>query len=103
MSKTTLRNISPGPRGVRTTAGDLVMIEKGDSAELDLDAAEKKDAEASGYFVFDSAAEADPNDLNAMKKADLLAIAEAEGVAIETDDNRADLISKIEEKRAASA
>lgn len=37
--------------------------------------------------------------LSSMSKADLIATAEAEGVAIETDDNKADLISKIEKAR----
>lgn len=41
----------------------------------------------------------DAGSLRSMKKADLLATAEAEGVAIETDDNREDLIRKIEESR----
>jgi hypothetical protein len=98
-----IRNISEGPRGVYNADGGLVMIEKGETAELDISAAERKDAEASGYFLFGDAAEADPNDLNALKKADLLAIAEAEGVAIETDDNRSDLIRKIEEARATAS
>lgn len=101
MAKTTIRNIARGARGVRTTDGELVMIERGESAELDLSAAERKDAEATGYFVFGDAAEADPGDLNALKKADLIAIADAEGVAYETDDNRSDLIRKIEERRSA--
>lgn len=100
MAKTSIRNISAGPRGIYNADGQLVMVEKGETAELDLSAAERKDAETSGYFVFGDAAEADPNDLNILKKADLLAIAEAEGVAVETDDNRSDLIRKIEEKRA---
>lgn len=100
MAKTTLRNSSPGARGVRTVGGDLVMIEKGESAELDLDADELADAKQTGYFTFGAAAEADPDDLNVLKKADLVTIAEAEGVMIETDDNRSDLIRKIKEKRA---
>lgn len=101
MAKTTIRNIAPGARGVRDTDGNLVMIEPGQSAELELSVDERKDAEAGGSFIFGDAAEADPNDLNALKKADLLAIAEAEGVAVETDDNRSDLIRKIEENRSA--
>lgn len=100
MAKTSIRNISQGPRGIYGADGQLVMIEKGESAELDVSASERKDAEANGYFVFGDAAEADPDDLQSLKKADLVAIAEAEGVAIETDDNRSDLIRKIEEGRA---
>jgi hypothetical protein len=101
MAKVSIKNIARGARGVRTAAGELVMIEPGASAELDLAASERKDAEATGYFLFGDAAEADPDDLNALKKADLVAIAEAEGVAYETDDNRADLIRKIEEARGS--
>lgn len=41
----------------------------------------------------------DAQSLRSMKKADLVSLAEAEGVAIETDDNREDLIRKIEEAR----
>lgn len=103
MAKAKLRNIALGARGVHTTDGSLVMIEKGETAELDLSDSELRDAKATGYFAFGDAADADPDDLNALKKADLLAIAEAEGVTIETDDNRSDLIRKIEEVRAANA
>lgn len=98
MAKVSIKNIAPGARGVRDTDGNLVMIEPNATAELDLSAGERKDAEASGYFLFGDAADAG-DDLNALKKADLVAIAEAEGVGIETDDNRSDLIRKIEEKR----
>lgn len=103
MAKTSIRNIALGARGVYGSDGQLVMIEPGETQELDLTAAERKDVEASGYFLFGDAAEADPDDIKALKKADLLAIAEAEGVAVETDDNRADLIEKIEAARGEKA
>lgn len=37
--------------------------------------------------------------LSSMTKAELVATAEAEGVKIETDDNKADLVAKIEKAR----
>lgn len=86
MAKVT--NISTGPRGAYAK-GVLVMAEPGQTIEAD-DYADE-------WF---RKGDVDPDDLSALKKADLLAIAEAEGVAIETDDNRSDLIRKIEEARA---
>lgn len=43
--------------------------------------------------------ESEGDDLSKLKKAELLEIAEAEGVEVETDDNKADLVRKIEAAR----
>lgn len=105
MAKTTIRNNAPGARGVRDNSGNLVMIEAGQSADVELSEDEKKDAEATGYFAFGSDAEAIEDagdDLSKLSNSRLRAIAEAEGIAVETDDNKADLVRKIEEARAAS-
>lgn len=56
MAKVTITNTSDGPRGVRTEDGELVMIEPRETQEIELTASEKKDAEATGYFVFGEAA-----------------------------------------------
>ncbi len=79
-----ITNISNGPRGAYAD-GQLVMAEAGETIEAD-DFAPEWFAERAGS-------------LSALKKADLVAIAEAEGVTVKTDDNRSDLIRKIEEKR----
>lgn len=112
MAKTNIKNTAPGARGIYTDDGQLVMLEPGESRSLDVNAAELKDAKASGHFKIGGQAADDADDaddeageesIGALKKADLVAIAEAEGVAIETDDNRADLIRKIEEAREEKA
>lgn len=56
MAKVTITNTSPGSRGVRTDDGELVMLEPGETRDLDLSASEKKDAEATGDFEFGQAA-----------------------------------------------
>lgn len=55
----------------------------------------------SGEFGRKSAGGAPENKaaLSGMTKAELVETAEAEGVAIETDDNKADLVRKIEKAR----
>lgn len=84
MAKVT--NISNGPRGAYAD-GLLVMADPGQTIEAD-DYAEEWFAAGEGG-------------LSSMKKADLVAICDAEGIAYESDDNRADLIAKIEEARGA--
>lgn len=44
---------------------------------------------------------AEGSSLSAMTKAELLDVAKAEGVAVESDDNKADLVAKIEKARKA--
>lgn len=110
MAKTAIRNISPGPRGVRTVDGDLVMIERGASVELELSAAEKKDAEATGYFEFASSGSkakggevpAGDKPLAKMNKAELLDVAKAENVEVKDGATNKDLVEAIEKARAAA-
>lgn len=45
-------NISPGPRGVNSTSGP-VLLGPGESQDVELDAAEFKVAKATGWFGFD--------------------------------------------------
>lgn len=89
MAKVT--NISTGPRGAYLK-GQLVMAERGQTIEAD-DYADE-------WFA---AGDVDPDDIGSLKKADLIAIADAEGVAYESNDNRSDLVGKIEAHRAAAA
>lgn len=83
MAKVT--NISNGPRGAYQ-AGQLVMADPGQTIEAD-DFADEWFAEGE-------------QSLSSLKKADLAAICDAEGVAHDDGDSRADLIAKIEAKRA---
>jgi hypothetical protein len=84
MAKVT--NISNGPRGAYLD-GVLVMADPGETIEAD-------------DFNEDWFGEG-AQSLSSMKKADLAAIADAEGIAHDDSDSRADLIEKIEAKRAA--
>jgi len=79
-------NISNGPRGAYNE-GVLVMADPGQTIDAD-DFADEWFAEGAVS-------------LSSMKKADLTAICDAEGVAYDDSDSRADLIEKIEAKRAA--
>lgn len=45
-------NISPGPRGINTTSGP-VLIDKGETREVDISAAEFSVSKATGWFGFD--------------------------------------------------
>jgi hypothetical protein len=106
MATTKIRNIAPGARGLRGSDGRLVMIEPGETVELELSSSDRKDAEGSGYFAFGGDADAleqadETDDLSKLTNKQLHAIADAEGVPVETDDNKADLVRKIEEARAA--
>ena len=56
MAKTLVTNVSTGARGIRNADHSLVMIERGQSAEVDLSDKERKDAEETGYFEFGKAA-----------------------------------------------
>ena len=45
-------NISPGPRGLNSTSG-LVMLEKNETREVEISSAELKVSKATGWFAFD--------------------------------------------------
>jgi predicted Zn-dependent protease len=107
MAKTTVHNISTGARGIRDVNGTLVMIERGQSAEVDISAEEKSDGKATGWFKFGGAAasaddgEEEGKPLSRMNKTELLETAEAEGVEIEEGATNAQIVEAIEKKRAA--
>lgn len=85
----TVTNNAPGPRGINLKDGTTRYLEPGETAEVDYEGA-----------LYDGLVEG-AGGISSLKKADLIAIADAEGVAYETDDNRSDLIAKIEAHRAA--
>lgn len=108
MTKTTVRNIAQGPRGLYDAKAGYVELAVGETRDVDLEGAERTSAEATNYFAFGAEAKAEPEAEGGdatlpTKKADLIALAGTEGVAIETDDNVADLKRKITEARAAKA
>lgn len=88
---------------------DVLVREGRVTAVADDDPKQPATAEAGegGEAEPSAAEEAEENNeqpsLDGMTKAELVTQAEAEGVAIETDDNKADIISKIEAKRAGGA
>ena len=93
---TTVTNIAAGDRGIWTTKG-LVMLAPGQSEDLDL----AKGADEGEWFKFGGAAAKDQDDdelpgLAGKNKDELIAIAEAEGVALEDDMTNKDIRSAIE-------
>lgn len=105
MTKVTVRNTSPGFRGLNTETG-YVELPAGGSAEVELSAAERKSAEKAGYFEFGGSAPADDEGgdkaLADMTKAELEATATAEGVDISGAKNNAERVAAIETARAAA-
>jgi hypothetical protein len=83
MAKVT--NISNGPRGAYLK-GALVMADPGETIEAD-DYAEE-------WFS--------QGGVDSMSKAELRQHMDERGIAYETDDNKADLLRKIEEANAAA-
>ena len=109
------RNTTKGARAIHLTNGThklvepgcTVQVEPGKVSRLAPGLVECDDPSSEVPPVPDELAEAiegggeseKPEVSDRMKKDELLAIAEAEGVTIETDDNKADLIRKIEAAR----
>lgn len=89
---TSVRNISIGPRGIRTADGALVMLERGELRDLDL--ADGELDEDSEWFEFDAGEPVE--DLKAMTVAELKAIAEAENVDLGDATRKADIVAAIE-------
>jgi hypothetical protein len=87
---TKITNTASGARGVRTDQG-LVMVEPGQTVDVEL---------AKNEELYEGLAEG-AGGIDSMKKADLIAICDAEGIAHDDSDSRADLIAKIEAARAA--
>lgn len=85
---TNVKNISTGPRGIRTTDRGLVMLEAGESADLDL--AKGEDNEE--WFSFD----AGEKGLADHTVAELREIAEQEGIDIGDATKKADIVAAIE-------
>lgn len=103
--KVSVKNTSGGPRVLNGLNGP-VLTHAGETTEgVEISDAELKIARELGYFEFDGKG-ADGSDgeksLDKHTKAELIEIAEAEGVSVETDDNKADLVRKIEEARAST-
>ena len=73
--------------------------EKGDSATYSEADAKRLEGYGAVKIIGGKAPESEGPSLASMTKAELLDVAKAEGVAIETDDNNADLVRKIEKAR----
>lgn len=106
---TKVTNTSNGPRGIHNASGDVVMLEAGQSADIDL-----ADGEDEGeWFSFgDDPLDHDGNGkkggakfpgLTGKTKDELLAIAADEGVTVEDDATNDDIKSAIELSREEKA
>lgn len=105
-------NITSGPKGIRSSTGAVVMLEAGESSDIDL-----ADGEDEGeWFKFDDhpldhdgngepggSKPKDPPSLTGKNKAELLAIAADEGVTVEDGATNADIVSAIELAREEAA
>lgn len=83
-------NIDKGPRGIRNGSGVVVMLEPTQSVELEALADGEDEGE---WFHF---GDDKPVSLSGKNKAELLAIAEAEGVEIEDGATNDDIKAAIE-------
>lgn len=78
----TIKNTQAGPRGINTVGGP-VLIEPGQTADVEVSAAELKVAKATGWFVFEGEAksnEADTEREDLKKRADELGIDYAKNI-----------------------
>jgi hypothetical protein len=103
-----VKNTASGPRGIRTSGGDLVMVEAGQSVTGDFPAAEVKDFKAALAFEAGESPAAAPDEpdepkpLAKMNKTELLETAKAENVDVADDATNAQIIEAIEKARAAN-
>lgn len=106
----TYRNATAGARAVHLTNGTYKLVEPGALITIEegkvrrmapgFVRAKKSDLPDVPADLAEKVADGEkPEVSDRLKKDELLAIAEAEGVEIETDDNKADLIRKIEAAR----
>ena len=112
---TKIKNVSAGPRGFHASSG-FVQLERGATWEGEIDKGELESARSTRFFVIDGKApdaldhDADgekggsvpnePPSLTGKNKAELLEIAEAEGVEIEDGATNAQIVDAIEAQRA---
>ncbi len=104
-TKTSLRNISGGIRGVNLGDGSTVYVGAGEPlTDVELTAAELKSAMATGNWT-EGKGESDgkPTSLKGLDEAQLRAVAAAEGVNLGDKTKPADLAALIEVDRAAKA
>jgi hypothetical protein len=98
---TKVTNTAEGPRGVITADGVTVYLDPGETADLDLHAKhELYDGVVKGGGKKAKEEDSEPKPLAKMNKTELLAAAEAEGVAVAEDATNAQIIEAIEAKRA---
>ena len=101
-TKTTVTNISDGPRGF-WEGSECIMLDKKQVAVAELTDDEAKAAKATGYFSL-AAPKTDasgPPSLNNKTKAELLDIAKDEGVDVEEGATVTDIKAAIELNREA--
>lgn len=63
------KNIAPGSRGIRGKDGQLVMVEPGQSVDLDVSDVELRDAREGGQFEVDGESGAEPGPLDGSVEA----------------------------------
>jgi hypothetical protein len=110
MAATTVHNLTAGFRGLNTEDGYLELAPGASAEGVTLNAAERKSAEATGYFKFggaapaaDETADAGAADALPRNAPKLKKIAADEGIDVGSATKVDDLIAAIEAGRAAKA
>ncbi len=76
-----VRNIAPGPRGLNTADGP-VMLAPGQEGEVNLSEAELKSSKATGWFIFEGQSKKETDSAYAaMSEDELRALLKDKGVA----------------------
>lgn len=102
-----ITNIAPGPRGIHTLAGSVVL-NPGQTIEADLSDAELKGSKETGWFEFGKGAAKKQDDASDTKSAaDVLALADGNFMAFKsaaskllgdkTPDKKAEIVAALEE------
>lgn len=94
-------NTQKGPRGLNTKDG-LVLVEPGETVDVELEAAERKVAEGTGWFELGEDAE-DGGSLSSLTIPELKALAASEGVDLGDASKKTDIIAAIELAREDAA
>ena len=89
--KLTITNIAKGPRGVNAAKGGAILLEPGQTAEVEVTEAEAKDLSKDWFRVGKTA-----DGYEDMKREQLDALAKVRGVDISEAKNKGDVIAALQ-------